>query len=153
MQELVNLALSGRAVSNVFDGTRKMGEEMTLRGIERRSSVGFLSLFEHHGYMEVGAHYKSPHWPLWIVCSESHYTVLFALSAACIDVTRVHGSKFDLIYYDELVNQQEEIRLTVDLTAKTPAKRDELEPPLNDCIRTKWGKNARVDWNGAEPIL
>jgi hypothetical protein len=64
-------------------------------------------------------------------------------------------SRFDLYYYDELANQSEEIRLTIDLTSKSsaPTSKNDLEPPLNQCIRTKWGSHARVDWNGTEPIL
>lgn len=151
-QEMVNLALIGKAVSNVFDGKKQI-DQLIMYGIEKKSSIGFLSLFEHHGYIEVGNYYKDPVFPIWVVCSESHYTVLFGLSLITIDIKKLIGKKFDLIYYDELVNQMEEIKLTVDLSGKGPAKRDELEPPINDCIRTKWGKNAKIDWNGVEPIL
>jgi hypothetical protein len=52
-QEMVNLLLTGRAVSNVFDNTRRLSPELLLRGIARQSRIGFLSLFEHFGCLEV----------------------------------------------------------------------------------------------------
>lgn len=77
-QELVNLLLLGAASSNVFDGRQALGDTL-LRGIQQRSSIGFLSLHEHYENIEVGSFLKTPLYPLWIVCSESHYSVLFAL--------------------------------------------------------------------------
>lgn len=148
-QEMVNLALTGQARSNVFNGERDMGEGMLIRGVTGRQEIGFLTLFEHYKYMEVGSHYKQPEHPIWVVFSESHYTCLWGLERNLVN----EQEKFDLFYYDELANQDEEILLSVDNTDKSPAPRDdELEPPMNDVIRTKW-PTARVDWNGSEPIL
>lgn len=89
-QELVNLLLTGRAHSNVFDGSRTLDDEapqataasgqessLLLRGIPHRSDVGFLTLFEAFDYVRVGSYYKTPRVPIWVVCSESHYSVLF----------------------------------------------------------------------------
>jgi hypothetical protein len=46
-QELVNLLLCGEAHSNIFDGSVSMGDDgFTLKGIARRSGVGYLSLLE-----------------------------------------------------------------------------------------------------------
>jgi hypothetical protein len=119
----------------------------------RRSSIGFLSLFEHYENIEVGSFLKQPVYPIWVICSESHYTVGWCLDSAA--TTSIPGNGvFDLMYYDELANQKEEIKLTIDTTKKgAPPKDGDLEPPINECIRTKWGKNARIDWNGVEPIL
>ena len=156
-QELVNLAITGQAVSNVFDGNKSM-DGMLMKGIvgdgSSGATVGFVSLFEHYGYVEVGSVLKRPRYPVWIVCSESHYSVLY-----CEDGKQQEGSsgwvKFDLFYYDELIKQQEVIRLSVDcsITSSDAPRSKDLEPPLNDCIRTRWGKHARVGWNGTEPIL
>jgi hypothetical protein len=44
--ELVNLCLTGQAVSNVFDGVRQLDEAMTLHGVATKSRVGLLTLFE-----------------------------------------------------------------------------------------------------------
>lgn len=64
--------------------------------------------------------------------------------------------KFDLIYYDGLANQDEEIILTVspylNHTSTLPRPDNDLTPPLELCIRTKWSR-AFVDWNSTDPLL
>ena len=156
-QELVNLAITGTAVSNVFDGHKSM-DGMVMKGVQAdggsTATVGLLSLFEHYGYVEVGSVLKRPRYPVWIVCSESHYSVLYC-EADHKQAAADGWVKFDLFYYDELIKQQEVIRLTVDcsVTSSDAPRSKDLEPPLNDCIRTRWGKHARVSWNGTEPIL
>ena len=57
-QDMVNLLLIGRAVSNVFNDTVTLdgppGEKATvLRGVNKRSDVGLLSLFEHYKSCQV----------------------------------------------------------------------------------------------------
>ncbi|XP_026658072.2 ubiquitin carboxyl-terminal hydrolase MINDY-3 isoform X2 [Phoenix dactylifera] len=77
--EIVNLLLCGRAVPNVFDGRMDLGGGMFLKGIPASMEVGFLSLLESLNFCKVGRFLKCPRWPIWVVGSESHYTVLFAL--------------------------------------------------------------------------
>jgi len=77
-QEIVNLLLCGQAVSNVFDGRMDLGEGMFLKGIPSTVEVGFLSLLESLNFCKVGQYLKRPRWPIWVVGSESHYTVLFS---------------------------------------------------------------------------
>ena len=55
---------------------------------------------------------KKPHYPIWVVCSESHFSVLFGLQRELL-TNPDRDMEFDLYYYDGLANQQEEIRLTV----------------------------------------
>ncbi|XP_042550991.1 probable ubiquitin carboxyl-terminal hydrolase MINDY-4 [Dipodomys spectabilis] len=155
-QELVNLLLTGRAVSNVFNDVVELdsgdGRITLLRGIAARSDVGFLSLFEHYNVCQVGCFLKTPRFPIWVVCSESHFSVLFSLQLDLLSDWRAERL-FDLYYYDGLANQQEQIRLTVDTTRATPEdNHNDLVPPLELCIRTKW-KGASVNWNGSDPIL
>ncbi|XP_076860473.1 putative ubiquitin carboxyl-terminal hydrolase MINDY-4 isoform X1 [Brachyhypopomus gauderio] len=158
--ELVSLLLVGQAVSNVFDDEMKLdssnGNFTLLRGVSERSNVGLLSLFEHYNICKVGSHLKTPRFPIWVVCSESHFTTLFSL---CEDLTssRWKPRPFDLFYYDGLANQLEPIRLTVYLDSAVLAtdSRDmnsDLIPPLELCIRTRW-PDAVVSWNETEPIL
>ncbi|MEQ2268865.1 hypothetical protein XENORESO_017210, partial [Xenotaenia resolanae] len=115
-QELVNLLLCGRAVSNVFDNDIELdsgnGDRTLLKGIKDQCQVGLLSLFEHYNICKVGAHLKSPYYPVWVVCSESHFSVLFGLQRELL-INQDEVMDFDLYYYDGLANQQEEIRLTV----------------------------------------
>ncbi|KAE9621068.1 hypothetical protein Lal_00019277 [Lupinus albus] len=81
-QEIVNLLLCGQAVPNVFDGKMDLGEEMFLKGISQHVEVGFLTLLESLNFCKVGQYLKCPKWPIWVVGSESHYTVLFALDTS-----------------------------------------------------------------------
>lgn len=52
-QDLVNLFLTGHAVTNCFDGSHNVTGQLC-RGIQHPCQLGFLSLFEHFGYMQVG---------------------------------------------------------------------------------------------------
>jgi hypothetical protein len=79
LQEIVNLLLCGQAVSNVFDGRMDLGGGMFLKGVSNNVEVGFLTLLESLNYCKVGQYLKCPKWPIWVVGSESHYTVLFSL--------------------------------------------------------------------------
>ncbi|KAM4705193.1 putative ubiquitin carboxyl-terminal hydrolase MINDY-4 [Rhinophrynus dorsalis] len=155
-QELVNLILCGRAVSNVFNDVMELdsgnGNITLLKGIAHRSEIGFLSLFEHYSVCQVGSYLKTPKYPIWVICSESHFSVLFCLRKELMSDWRIER-RFDLYYYDGLANQQEEIRLTIDTAGTYVEDKDnDLTPPLENCIRTKW-KGAVIDWNGTEPIL
>ncbi|XP_029939020.1 probable ubiquitin carboxyl-terminal hydrolase MINDY-4 [Salarias fasciatus] len=158
-QELVNLLLCGRSVSNVFDNEMDLdsgnGNVTLLKGIRSQCDVGLLSLFEHYNICKVGAHLKSPRFPIWVVCSESHFSVLFGLQRELL-TCEDRGLEFDLYYYDGLANQQEEIRLTVSLGKMTTSSSHDVDtdliPPLDLCIKTRW-KDASVNWNDTEPIL
>ncbi|NXG40937.1 MINY4 hydrolase, partial [Psilopogon haemacephalus] len=140
-QELVNLLLTGKAVSNVFNNVIELdsgnGNITILKGITSRSDIGLLSLFEHYDVCQVGCYLKSPKYPIWLVCSESHFSVLFCLEKDLLGDWKTE-QRFDLYYYDGLANQEEEIRLTVDTTQMCAEdKENYLTPPLEHCIRTK----------------
>ncbi|XP_029989038.1 probable ubiquitin carboxyl-terminal hydrolase MINDY-4 isoform X2 [Sphaeramia orbicularis] len=157
-QELVNLLLCGQAVSNVFDNDMELdsgnGNMTLLKGMKGRCDVGLLSLFEHYNIVKVGTYLKTPCWPIWVVCSESHFSVLFGLQRELL-TNQDKGLEFDLYYYDGLANQQEEIRLTVSLGRSGLSCQNndpDLIPPLEHCIHTRW-KDAFVHWNDTEPIL
>ncbi|XP_024270927.1 probable ubiquitin carboxyl-terminal hydrolase MINDY-4 isoform X1 [Oncorhynchus tshawytscha] len=158
-QELVNLLLCGQAVSNVFNNNMELdsgnGNLTLLKGIRCRSDIGLLSLFEHYNICKVGSNLKTPKFPIWVVCSESHFSVLFGVQELLSDQCVI--GEFDLYYYDGLANQQEEICLTVfvgtsGISAGCQGVDTDLIPPLEHCIRTKW-KDAIVNWNATEPIL
>ncbi|CRG93883.1 conserved Plasmodium protein, unknown function [Plasmodium gallinaceum] len=124
-QELVNLLLTGRACSNVFDnnsiintfsnndadicmyessspftynlneskGSKNFNSQrssfsknnIVLKGINKRPLIGLLTDFEAFKYCEVGNFYKYPIYPIWVISSSNHYTVLFSLN--------IHNSK------------------------------------------------------------
>ncbi|KAM8982279.1 ubiquitin carboxyl-terminal hydrolase MINDY-3 [Antechinus flavipes] len=82
-QSLINLLLTGHAVSNVWDGDRECSG-MKLLGIHKQATIGFLTLMESLRYCKVGSYLKSPKFPIWIVGSETHLTVFFAKDMALV---------------------------------------------------------------------
>ncbi|XP_076135956.1 ubiquitin carboxyl-terminal hydrolase MINDY-3 isoform X2 [Alosa pseudoharengus] len=82
-QSLINLLVSGRAVSNVWDGDRECSG-MKLKGINEQATVGFLTLMESLRYCKVGSCLKSPKFPVWILGSETHLSVFFTKELALV---------------------------------------------------------------------
>jgi len=76
-QELINLTLTGQAVSNTFDNSMNLSEDLHCHGIQSRPAIGYLSILEALRYCEVGGYYKSPLFPIWVIGSTSHFSVLF----------------------------------------------------------------------------
>lgn len=87
----MNLLLCGEVVAHVFDGRMDLGGGMFLKGISANVEVGFLTLLESLNFCKVGQYLKCPKWPIWVVGSESHYTVLFALDASVQDENEFEG--------------------------------------------------------------
>ncbi|XP_063839860.1 uncharacterized protein LOC135088776 isoform X4 [Scylla paramamosain] len=98
---------------------------------------------------KVGTHLKAPQYPIWVVCCESHYSCLFSRDTSVTSDTPPITT-FDIYYYDGLALQEDEIRLTIELSGEESDL--PIVPPLEHCIRTKW-KKAAVNWNGTDPIL
>jgi len=147
--EFMNLVLTGKAKSNVFDGDKDLSEGndiMILGGIAEQSEIGQLTLFETYGGVEVGSHLKVPKLPIWVVCSESHFSTVFSTGGH-----PPSDRAFDLLYYDELARQEAPIRFTIDPTAGIQKDIDN-DPPLELVLATKWA-SCSVDWNGTQPIL
>ena len=70
----------------MFDGEKDLSGGMaigapglTLKGINSKVDVGFLTLMEFLRYSKVGDNFKCPTTPIWVVQSTTHYTVLFTL--------------------------------------------------------------------------
>ena len=70
-------------VSNVFDNTLRPSGEFVCRGVQARPGVGYLTQLEAMRYLEVGGYYKTPRFPIWVVGSTSHFTVMFG-DARCL---------------------------------------------------------------------
>ncbi|KAJ3292146.1 hypothetical protein HDU79_001717 [Rhizoclosmatium sp. JEL0117] len=172
-QEMVNLILMGQAISNVHDGDFKLGDGpdvKILKGMKKTCQFGYLSLFEHYGSLKVGDYYKTPTLPIYVICSESHFTVLFCLDKDILFKTGHHTrlqDKLELFYYDGLANQDEEIMLEVVLGESGGKKGkthnadsgggngggDALVPPLELVLKTRWPDISKVTWRGSEPLL
>ena len=52
---------------------------LKLRGVPARPPIGYLTHLEALRYVQVGTHYKTPLYPIWVVGSSSHFTVLFSM--------------------------------------------------------------------------
>ena len=110
---------------------------------------------------------KNPALPIWVVCSESHFTLLFALDQHTTQASRPgNGLPLRLMYYDGLANQEQPIILTLSRKQAADSVRQaeggawqqqqrhdgELVSPLQHVVHTKW-PNRVVDWSGSDPIL
>lgn len=76
-QSLVNLLITSKAVSHVWDNDKDISG-LKLQGVTKRACIGFLSFMEHLRYCEVGWNLKNPEYPVWLIGSETHLTVLFS---------------------------------------------------------------------------
>ena len=98
---------------------------------------------------------KTPRLPIWIICSESHYSIMFSVDSSLVSKSK-GKQEFDLIYYDELARQEDDIILSVSKSAKgmeiSTNNTDKNVIPIESVIRTKW-KGANVNWNGRTVIL
>ena len=82
-QEVINLLLTGKATSNSFDGEIALGDGaagMSVKGVLTQTEIGYLSHMEALRYCQVGKYLKIPKFPIWVIGSSSHFTVLFALN-------------------------------------------------------------------------
>ncbi|EAR87362.1 hypothetical protein TTHERM_00058740 (macronuclear) [Tetrahymena thermophila SB210] len=152
-QELVNLLITGESTSNCFDGVKELGQ-MKLFGIKKRQQIGFLSALECDSLIEVGKNYKEPYLPIWVICKENHYTILFAKDSRII-----HNSlwdKFDLIFYDQLSEKGSfyyKITIEKDNMLRnnrfTRNSNDILEiisKSTQNILNVKWGSDILISW-------
>lgn len=61
-----------------------------------------MSLFEHYQSCSVGEHLKTPLFPIWLVCSESHFSVLFSEHRGTEKAGLADRLPIALNYYDGL---------------------------------------------------
>ncbi|EDV28476.1 uncharacterized protein TRIADDRAFT_51423 [Trichoplax adhaerens] len=145
-QELINLLLVGKAVSYVFNGILDYDYKLRkplqqpLFGIDKRGVVGLLTLMEHvaEGNYTVGSKLKTPKYPIWVVNIELSFAVIFSCKRDLLNDWKAER-QFHLWYYTGLVSQTELQRIHIDtLQTYMPKNKDNVEPLINHCIRTKW---------------
>ncbi|KAH0482056.1 MAG: hypothetical protein KVP17_003075 [Porospora cf. gigantea B] len=108
-QEMVNLLLTGRAVSNIFNDSRqflaesgRQEENLTLHGIGRRTCVGLLADVETQLLAEVGSYFKCPFFPLWVLAKASHYSTFLGVDIRLNDDFGVlHARDWGLKAFDQ----------------------------------------------------
>lgn len=88
-QDLINLLLSGRATSNVMDGEIPLGDSgLIVKGISGKTAIGYLTHLEALRYCQVGRYLKVPEFPVWVVGSSSHFSVMFCADKKVNDESR-----------------------------------------------------------------
>ncbi|CAD8098340.1 unnamed protein product [Paramecium sonneborni] len=167
-QEAVNLMLTGKAVSNCFDGCKQI-EDLKIKGVEQRSEIGFLTIFEHFQYLEVGKNLKEPLLPIWVICKEYHYSVIFGCNNDVIQdkpYLKKNLKEFDLVFFDGLNNPDDLIIITIRRFGAQLGKQkkkiqiegvqfdssEKVTPLIEYLLKTKYGE-LELDWNDSMPIL
>jgi len=77
--------LHAAGVRELEDIDPTTGKQTKLYGIPTRGDVGCLTLYEHYGYVECGKNLKVPRHPIWVICSESHYSCFFSTHNRCLE--------------------------------------------------------------------
>lgn len=136
-QEIVNLIITGHAVTNVFNGNKELNatnsETLILKGIAKQSRIGFLSLSEYENNDQVGSYLKYPEHPIWVVNGNNHYLTLFGTSKKILEDS---NEEFHLFYTDSLSSHQE---ISLQINPKDgPAKETDNLPTTIKCLLTRW---------------
>lgn len=100
-QCLINLLISGQLTSYLFDGERNVSG-ITLTGVLRQPCTGYLTLFEALHYCESGWYLKNPSYPVWILASETHFTVLASPESLLVSADKPNTSEHASIREAEL---------------------------------------------------
>eukprot|EP00041_Stephanoeca_diplocostata_P017735 m.363534 g.363534 ORF g.363534 m.363534 type:complete len:237 (+) comp20802_c0_seq4:1188-1898(+) len=72
---------------------------MLLQGVREQSDIGYLTILEALHYVNVGTFLKSPRYPIWLIGSETHFSVVFsvdnrlAVDASLVDENVVDKAK------------------------------------------------------------
>lgn len=109
--------------------------------------------------------------PVWVVCSESHFSLLIALNQHPTQPNGLRSSLPRLMYYDGLANQEQPIILTLsssdlqdspntvqvteheeDSLGMQKQNDNTLLSPLEHVIHTRW-PDVSIHWTGSDPIL
>jgi hypothetical protein len=77
-QELINLLITGVSSGNTFDGDKIMGAGLKVRGVKSKSRIGYLTHLENLSLCRVGTFLKVPQFPVWLIGSSSHFTLVFS---------------------------------------------------------------------------
>jgi len=127
----------------------------------------------------VGSHLKRPACPVFVVQSESHYSVLWVADGTPppdlpwdpseglagdpepepsddLDDERPpllpDGGSIDLLYFDQMAERDDAVRLTLRRAPDGGGHAAAHVSPLEQVILTRWPA-ATIDWNGEEIIL
>jgi hypothetical protein len=151
--ELVLMLLLGYTASNVFEGDRPL-DSMVLHGVKTAPGhvdVGFLSIFEHYGYLTVAPALKLPTEDTWVVLNESHFSLAARTGAPIGSIAGLFGPvPLEVSYYDQMLGQPGPI--TLKLVPDAGCAEGEDAPYMDKLLRTIC-PGVGVVWHGHEPLL
>ena len=132
----------------MFDGHKMLDgvEGFALRGIRKKSDVGFLSQHEALRYSMVGNNLKAPNYPVWVIGSASHYTCLFATSERVGAVSAlVSRTLFVLSSYsislNSLLQEKEESDVKMAFVALDPEEKGFIPLELVEVLAKNLGES------------
>lgn len=96
-QCLTNLLITSFATPHCFDGEKDLAG-LKLYGIRQKANIGFLSSLEVYRLLEVGWFLKNPKYPIWIIGSETHLTVLFSREQSLLEQDQTPFQKASTIF-------------------------------------------------------
>lgn len=59
---------------------------MKLKGINSKTDIGLVSIYEVYNYIIVGNRLKVPTYPVWVCYNEAHYTALLCDNSEILSV-------------------------------------------------------------------
>lgn len=69
---------------------------MPLQGVHEQPDVGYLTILESLRYVSVGRCLKNPRYPIWLIGSETHFSVVFSLDERlAVDASMVEENVMD----------------------------------------------------------
>eukprot|EP00924_Labyrinthula_sp_SR-Ha-C_P004430 augustus_masked-scaffold_89-processed-gene-0.5-mRNA-1 protein AED:1.00 eAED:1.00 QI:0/0/0/0/1/1/3/0/766 len=111
-QELVNLLLTGRAKSNLFNFSQCIDVDydisssqrpgIYLKGVDKANELGFLSVAEADGFVSIGSFLKHPISPIWVVWSGNHYTTILSINFPEVKVCSGFTRSMYYVHLDQL---------------------------------------------------
>lgn len=134
-QVLLNLGLVGSAIPGVHDGLYPIQNDhsIELKGLVVQPVIGFLSIQEANGGVNVGSLYKNPKAPICVILGTFHSTLLILsdISGELIDPPQ------DIYLWDGIINQltrfnvlsydQEDARATEEAISLSTRSNQEIE--------------------------
>jgi hypothetical protein len=161
-QEMLNLILTGQACSQVHDGVVELADTgLHLRGVARRPRVGLLTKLEALRYCQVGSFLKNPEFPVWIIGSESHFTVLYGTDRHCDEKSedqkifergkRAFSSKDTQENGFVKVQELESVIRELGLVPQNPSEERALQKLINKCEMP--GSGGIAIWTTFWPVI
>ncbi|CAF0916486.1 unnamed protein product [Adineta ricciae] len=153
--QMVMLALTGRALHYFHNGNIEFDINGNLMerahiGVKDRCSIGFLYWSKHEDdsfwhKQEVGSMLRTPKIPVWLICLNRRYAVLFSTNINLLN-NWIYENYFQLHVYTGLKNQEGPCLLSIDTREQYPASiygnffedNEAIIPEFVQLLHTRW---------------